>query len=154
MRQRILVMMGVAAVITLVSLTAATVAGQGRRAAIQIGPAATPAAAAQTQSAAQTGTAAKAGPAPKTAWGEPDLQGIWTDDYTTPLQRVAKYANKEFFTPAEQAELDQQRAALLRREVRVERGTEKDVAGAYNAVFQSIKHTGRRTSMIVDPPDG
>ena len=146
MRQRILVIMGVAAVTAFVSLTAATVAGQARR------PAAT--AAAQGQSAAQTGAAAKAGPAPKTAWGDPDLQGIWTDDYTTPLQRQAKYANKEFFTAAEQAELDRQRAALLRREVRVERGTEKDVAGAYNAVFQSIKHTGRRTSMIVDPPDG
>ena len=30
----------------------------------------------------------------KTAWGDPDLQGIWTDDYQTPLQRPAKYANK------------------------------------------------------------
>jgi hypothetical protein len=29
-----------------------------------------------------------------------------------------------------------------------------DVAGAYNAVFQSVKHAGRRTSMIVDPTDG
>src|SRR5205823_5762979 len=77
--------------------------------------------------------AAKAGPAPKTAWGEPDLQGIWTDEYQTPLQRPTRYANKEFFTEAEREALDAQRAALLRREVRVERGTEKDVAGAYNS---------------------
>ena len=27
---------------------------------------------------------------PKTAWGEPDLQGIWTDETNTPLQRPAK----------------------------------------------------------------
>jgi hypothetical protein len=107
--------------------------------------------ASQTRTAA---AAAKAGPAPKTAWGEPDLQGIWIDEYQTPLQRPPQYAAKEFFTPEEQAEIDRQRAALQRREVRVERGTEKDVAGAYNAVFQSIKHTGRRTSMVVDPPDG
>jgi hypothetical protein len=82
------------------------------------------------------------------------LQGIWADDYQTPLQRPVRFANKEFFTPEEQAAIDGQRAALLRREVRVERGTEKDVAGAYNSVFISVKHTGRRTSMIVDPPDG
>jgi hypothetical protein len=49
----------------------------------------------------------------KTAWGEPDLQGIWTDENDTPLQRLAKYANQEFFTEAQRAELDQQRSALL-----------------------------------------
>lgn len=97
-----------------------------------------------------------ASPSPtlKTAWGDPDLQGIWTDDYQTPLQRPAKYANKAEFTDQERAELDRQRAALLRRNQRVEVGTERDVAGAYNAVFQSIKHTGKRTSLVVDPPDG
>jgi len=36
----------------------------------------------------------------------------------------------------------------------VERGTELDVAGAYNSVFMSMKRTGRRTSLIVDPSDG
>src|SRR5438876_4038056 len=92
--------------------------------------------------------------AAKTAWGDPDLQGIWTDDFQTPLQRPAKYANKEQFTDQERAELDKQRAAILRRNQRVEVGTERDVAGAYNAVFQSIKHTGKRTSLVVDPPDG
>ena len=90
----------------------------------------------------------------KTGWGDPDLQGIWTDDYQTPLQRPAKYANKAEFTDEERAELDRQRASILRRNQRVEIGTERDVAGAYNAVFQSIKHTGKRTSLIVDPPDG
>jgi hypothetical protein len=97
---------------------------------------------------------ASSSPGLKTAWGDPDLQGIWTDDYQTPLQRPAKYANKEQFTDEERAELDKQRAAILRRNQRVEVGTERDVAGAYNAVFQSIKHTGKRTSLIVDPPDG
>jgi hypothetical protein len=95
-----------------------------------------------------------AGPALKTSWGEPDLQGIWTDESDTPLQRPAKYANQEFFTEAQRAELDKERAALLGRDKRVERGTELDVAGAYNSVFMMLKHTGRRTSLIVDPPDG
>ena len=50
---------------------------------------------------AQAGKAepeAKAGPAPTTAWGEPDLQGIWTRDSDEPLQRPAKYADKATFT--------------------------------------------------------
>ena len=47
-----------------------------------------------------------------------------------------------------------ERSALLGRDKRVERGTELDVAGAYNAVFMSMKRTGARTSLIVDPPNG
>src|SRR2546425_73730 len=93
-----------------------------------------------------------AAPNPKKPWGEPDLQGIWMDESDTPLQRPAKYANQEFFTEAQRAELDKERAALLGRDKRVERGTELDVAGAYNAAFMSIKHTSVRTSLIVDPP--
>src|SRR5271167_2047872 len=99
-------------------------------------------------------TAAQTGSAAKTSWGEPDLQGIWTDEFQTPLQRPEKYAGREFFTDAEKAELEKQRAALPGNESRSVKGTEADLAGAYNAVFQSRKHTGRRTSMIVDPPDG
>jgi hypothetical protein len=41
----------------------------------------------------------------KTPWGEPDLQGIWKDEFDTPLQRPAKYADQEFFTEAQRAEL-------------------------------------------------
>jgi hypothetical protein len=102
------------------------------------------------------GQGQNAAPAPalKTAWGEPDLQGIWNEVYNTPLQRPAKFANREFFTDEERAEFDKQRAALLRRDVRANTGTEKDVAGAYNSVFMSIRYAGRRTSLIVDPPDG
>jgi hypothetical protein len=97
---------------------------------------------------------AAATPTLKTPWGEPDLQGIWTEEFDTPLQRPAKYANREFFTQAERQELDEARAALRGRDRRVERGSEVDVAGAYNDVFLSHKRTGPRTSLIVDPPDG
>src|SRR6266550_7783197 len=90
----------------------------------------------------------------KTPWGEPDLQGIWTDETATPLQRSPKYANQEFFMQAQREELDKARAAMLGRDKRVERGTELDVAGAYNAQFASVKRTGARTSMIVDPTNG
>ena len=71
------------------------------------------------------------------------------------MQRPAKYANQEFFNEAQRAELDKERAALIDRDKRGERGTEADVSQAYNfAVFLSTKHTGARTSLIVDPPNG
>ena len=97
---------------------------------------------------------ADTGPSLRTPWGEPDLQGIWTDTTETPLERPAQFAGKEFFTDEERAELDEQRARLRRFDTRSEAGTPLDVAGAYNAVYQSVKKTGRRTSLIVDPPDG
>src|SRR5215831_15651462 len=89
-----------------------------------------------------------------TPWGEPDLQGIWTDETDTPLQRSPKYANQEFFTDAQRAELDRLRGSMLGRERRAERGSVADVAGAYNDVFTPKKRTGLRTSRIVDPPNG
>ena len=91
----------------------------------------------------------------KTPWDEPDLQGIWTDETDTPMQRPAKYADQEFFTPEQRAELDRARSALLGNEGgRAERGTARDVAGAYNSAFASFRRTGLRTSLIVDPPNG
>jgi len=86
----------------------------------------------------------------KTPWGEPDLQGIWTDEFDTPLQRSPRYANQEFFTEEQRADLDKERSAILTRFA-----TEREINGAYNAAtFFSTKRTGARTSKIVDPPDG
>jgi hypothetical protein len=97
-----------------------------------------------------TGSSAQAPPQLKTPWGEPDLQGIWTDEFDTPLQRPAKYATQEFFTEAQRAELDNARSEVLGRFA-----TERDINGAYNAAtFFSTKHTGPRTSKIVDPSNG
>src|SRR3984957_17885194 len=55
----------------------------------------------------------------KTPCGEPDLQGIWTDETDTPLQRSPKFANQDVFTAAQRDELDKERMALLRRDKRV-----------------------------------
>src|SRR6266566_1028594 len=99
-------------------------------------------------------TAQTSAQAPTTAWGEPDLQGVWMDETDTPLQRPAKYADQEFFTAAQRAELDAQRASLGGKDNRRERGTELDVTGSYNDLFISRKRAGVRTSRIVDPPNG
>jgi hypothetical protein len=106
-------------------------------------------------SASSTRTSAQAPAAAlKTPWGEPDLQGIWTVETDTPFQRSPKYANQEFFTEQQRAEFDRVRSQLRGRDNRAERGSEADVAGAYNAVFGAMKRTGTRTSLVVDPPDG
>jgi hypothetical protein len=131
MRQRLLQFIGVASTVVVVSLAMATLAGQAP-------------------------TPAQKGPAVKTSWGEPDLQGIWAIEYQIPLQRPEKYKDKAFFTDAEIAQLDKERAAKPQfGEKRGERGTERDVAGAYDSrVFLTRRHTGRQTSLIIDPPDG
>src|SRR5262245_22848924 len=102
--------------------------------------------------------AAATGKGPATPWGEPDLQGIWTRDSDEPLQRPAKYAGREFLTDQERSDLDKQISAIVGREAaegRRKRGTEQDVGGAYNsAVYTSHLRVGKRTSLIVDPPDG
>ena len=106
------------------------------------------------QSQVGSTTATPYAPSLKTPWGEPDLQGIWTDEFDTPFQRPAKFANQEYFTEAQREELDKERSSLLSNNERQERGSEVDVAGAYNGVFLSVKPTGARTSRIVDPPNG
>ena len=100
-----------------------------------------------------TQTSAQA-PTLKTPWGEPDLQGIWTVEYDTPFQRSARFANQEFFTDEQRAEFDRVRSQGRGRDVRGERGSELDVAGAYNDEFGAMKRTGKRTSAVVDPPNG
>ena len=133
MRTRLVIVIGVAVVVAAVALFVTL----GR-------PSGTGAANGQT------------GPAAQTSWGEPDLQGIWSYDFEVPLQRPARFGNREFFTEEEQATLDKERERILNQDDRrYERGSEQDVGGAYNAaIFTTHKPTGRRTSLIVDPPDG
>lgn len=88
-----------------------------------------------TAAQAPTPPATASAAALTTPWGEPDLQGIWTDETDTPLQRSPRYADREFFTEEQRAELDRVRSGFIGRDRRSERGTEADVAGAYNAVF-------------------
>jgi hypothetical protein len=90
----------------------------------------------------------------KTPWGEPDLQGIWTEEFDTPLQRPARYGSQESLNEAQRQELDQRRAAHYGADPRQERGSAADVGGAYSTAFLTIKRAGPRTSMIVDPPNG
>jgi hypothetical protein len=116
---------------------------------------------------ALSATSAAAQTAPRTAWGQPDLQGVWDFRSITPLQRPEALADQEFLTPEEAASLEQE---ILDREERllnrpalrtlaggnVDRG-EDGALGAYNDFWLDRGTTTigtRRTSLIVDPPNG
>jgi hypothetical protein len=97
----------------------------------------------------------------RTPWGEPDLQGIWNSMVITPLERPAKYADREFLTDAEVAVLEKAAQASpvgQLRDVRAAPGTREDVEGAYNNIFSTGEGTryvrSKRTSLIIDPPGG
>ncbi|MEE2790317.1 MAG: hypothetical protein VX453_01645 [Acidobacteriota bacterium] len=104
---------------------------------------------------------------PRTAWGQPDLQGVWDFRSITPLQRPEELADREFLTVEEVAGLEQatidREEDLLNRPARrttaggsVDRG-EDGALGAYNDFWLDRGTTivgNRRTSLIVDPPNG
>lgn len=109
-------------------------------------------AAAPKSTAAKSKAATKAAPSLRTPWGDPDLQGTWFVMYDVPLERSAANAGKEFLTDEEVDAADKKKGVDPGRNARSS-GTQ-DVSGAYNAVFNSILKTGKRTSMVIDPPDG
>jgi hypothetical protein len=134
----------------LVALTAATVLAVGLAETTVIG---------QARSSGSTAEST-----PKTPWGAPNLQGTWSNTTVVPFERAKEFGNRELMNDAEYKKaLDQllERNNRMGRDSRESsgqdiRGTEKDVARAYNEHWFGDKPTevSRRTSMIIDPPDG
>lgn len=93
---------------------------------------------------------------PRTPWGDPDLQGIWSGETLTPLERPAKFAGRPVLTPAEAEAIEEDVASRPGRDDRSRKGTERDVAQAYNQHWLAppTRLADGRTSLIVDPPDG
>jgi len=104
---------------------------------------------------AKAATPTKAWSAPKTPWGDPDLQGVWNDATSTPLQRPA--GKGETVGEGEANQFEEQLAYDLSRDRR-DGGPEVDVNRAYNEHWMDSRRlkitNDRRTSLIVDPPDG
>ena len=99
-----------------------------------LAPAAMPAAVTAAAPAA-TSTVGGAGEwtSPRTAWGDPDLQGIWNNSTTTPLERLT--------------EAEQDRGAAARAPViAATRGT--------GAAWPETGGLLEQPSLIIDPPDG
>ena len=94
---------------------------------------------------------------PRTPDGQPDLQGIWSNATVTPLERPADLAGKPVLTEKEAADYAKQVVQQTNVDRREGIGTDLDVARAYNNFWydRGTKTVGtRRTSLIVDPPDG
>ena len=121
--------------------------------------------------AAALGQSANPAPA-RTPWGDPDLQGLWTSSTYTPLERPAHLADREFLTREEQAEFNQlltedgvdplrARSVLAadseagRQELT--RQTQENIHydnAIWLAEEQPRRLASRRTSLIIDPPNG
>lgn len=104
---------------------------------------------------------------PRTPWGEPDLQGIWDSKTVTPLQRPEEFAGREFLTDVEVARIEDEAAKQPGAAERNEAAAEARAAGVpeykedtVGSCLLSFNYSGRRvvrtkrTSLIIDPPDG
>ena len=107
--------------------------------------------------------------APRTAFGQPDLSGIWTNNSATPLQRPEQLAGKATLSDEELAELtrkiaefrDAEQAGDLLGDRLIQQALGNPefqdfdvITGNYNAFWLVERHLDHRTSLIVDPPDG
>ncbi|RPI52983.1 MAG: hypothetical protein EHM55_15080 [Acidobacteria bacterium] len=99
-------------------------------------------------------------PAPRTPfrtpWGDPDLQGLWTNATITPFERPATMSGKPVLTEEEAAEFEKQTLQARDADNRTG-GTDADLGRAYNQFWydRGTKVVGtRRTSLVTDPPDG
>jgi len=93
-------------------------------------------------------------PAPRTPWGTPDLQGVWSFATVTPLERP-QGVTSEFLTPEEIQKLERQAIIAATDEARGADAA-RDVAGAYNDFWwdRGTRVAGRRSSLIVEPGNG
>jgi hypothetical protein len=90
---------------------------------------------------------------PRTTWGDPNLEGAWDYRTITPLERRPELGDRRFYTEEEIAELEGRAAE------RMEQPPDEDTpANLVHAQYMTdpgrYLDESRRTSLIVDPPDG
>src|SRR5688572_15250120 len=106
-------------------------------------------AAAQAKGSSEASAAKRVNPqwkVPRTAWGHPDLEGIWTTDDMrgVPMSRPAQFGTRVYLTDQEFAERARQRETA-RRIDDARTGTFRNEEGSRDFSY---------TSMVIDPPDG
>jgi hypothetical protein len=99
------------------------------------------------------GATVHAASVPRTADGHPDFQGMWTNDTLTPLERPKLFENKAFFSELEEPTFEKQ----VRDDIRARMGdlnvqTSGDIS--FGSAERGTLLGDRRTSLIVDPPNG
>jgi hypothetical protein len=91
--------------------------------------------------------------AQKPAFDSHDLQGTWTNDTATPLQRPTEFAGRDKFTPEEAAEYE--RGIFDRLLNTLPTADDRTLQIDFNDTYADVKKVDRlRTSLLVDPPDG
>ena len=96
----------------------------------------------------------------RTAWGDPDLQGVWNYSVDTPLNRPVEFERRVELTLEEAAEREQvtarRRHARDNRAAATEAGPAglEGAGGNYNRFWTDSKRTAPQTSLVVDPADG
>jgi hypothetical protein len=105
------------------------------------------------QSAAAPKARARADTAPiqRTPWGDPDLQGIWSNTTTTPFERPVELSDKTVLTEEERAALARQVAERLDADRRI---AQPGQIIAYNEFWYERGTLTNRPSLIIDPADG
>jgi hypothetical protein len=118
-------------------------------AAVSLGAQSAPA----TKSAAPTAASPAKTFAAKTSWGDPDLQGVWDYKTITPLERPANFGERRFLNDEEVARLEANAAKRL--DSPPDENTPANLVHAPYMTDPGRKvDEDRRTSLIVDPPDG
>ncbi|HUK34066.1 MAG TPA: hypothetical protein VLV86_09165 [Vicinamibacterales bacterium] len=102
--------------------------------------------------------------APKTTWGEPDLQGVWSSaaELGVPFERNPSYGDRQWLTDDEFNQRLKQTAAQIDSDNAEFTVDNADIsnAGAVGSATSPPPHwlerseTSRRTSLVIDPPDG
>ena len=97
------------------------------------------------------GQAARRWTQPKTTWGDPDLEGVWTSDnnFSIPLERPAEVADKVVLEGTELQEALARRAKTI---AAVETGGE--VGAGPSHWYENLTARSARSSLIIDPPNG
>ena len=92
----------------------------------------------------------------KTPWGDPDLQGVWNDATSTPLERPNGMKSNQL-SGGQADDFQAELSNSLSRDRR-DGSAEEDVNRAYNEHWMDSRRlkitADHRTSLIVDPPDG
>ena len=91
---------------------------------------------------------------PRTPWGDPDLQGVWTNETITPFERPVEQAGKEFLSDEEAASIE---AGVAQRRAAFDGTSPPGSVGGYNQFWLDSGTeflSSRQTSLVVDPPDG